>query len=206
VFPEVPAGKPAPTVRCDDLDLALCNYCPTGGNDQGHMLDVYNHLAGPAGGRSRMSATLFVGLDFPRTRELGDALSADLVAPPSLEAGGGWAWTFADEIERFAAVVLDGPPAERVVVCTWSRSYEAMPLLDVAATGWMTGVERALALWYSVVTHAIERCADGGAMAVVIERPAGIDSAGHAITTAVGEGLVALTRSCALVHGARGFG
>jgi NAD(P)-dependent dehydrogenase (short-subunit alcohol dehydrogenase family) len=151
-----------------------------------------------------MTTTLFVGLDSPHTRELAAALSAELVSPPPLAAPDGWAWTFGDDVERFAASLADGPPVDQVIVCTWAEHYGPKPLVDVDPAEWMTEVERTLALWYSVLTRVVERVADGGAMAVVVERPAAIDCAGYAGTTAVAEGLVALTRSCALVHGARG--
>ncbi len=151
-----------------------------------------------------MTTTLFVGLDCPPTRELADALSSELVAPPPLPAADGWSWSFADDIDRFAASLAEGPPVDRVVVCTWDADYPTGALVDMDADAWMAHVERPLALWYAVAAAAAERCADGGAIAVVVERPAPIDSDGHAGATAVAEGLVTLARSLALVHGPRG--
>jgi NAD(P)-dependent dehydrogenase (short-subunit alcohol dehydrogenase family) len=151
-----------------------------------------------------MTSTLFVGLDCPPTRELAGALSAELFAPPPLSSPDGWAWTFADDVQRFAASLSDGPKVDRVVICTWDSEYPVADLVDIDADAWMAHVERPLALWYAVAGAAAERCADGGAIAVVIERPAPIDSDGHSGATAVAEGLVTLARSLALVHGPRG--
>jgi NAD(P)-dependent dehydrogenase (short-subunit alcohol dehydrogenase family) len=151
-----------------------------------------------------MSSTLFVGLDCEPTRELAAALSAELVAPPPLPDADGWAWTFADDVARFAASLDALPTVDRVVVCTWLPEYPARPLVDVDTAAWMAEVERPLALWYAVVAAAAERCADGGAIAIVVERPAPIDSTDNACATAVAEGLLTSTRSIALTHGPRG--
>jgi hypothetical protein len=121
--------------------------------------------------------TLLVGLDAPPTRELAAALDAELVSPPPLPSADGWKWTFADEVDRFAASIAEGPKVDRVVVCTWNDRYPSRSLVETTTADWMDEVERPLALWYAVIAVAAERCADGGAIAVVIERPAPIDSA-----------------------------
>jgi NAD(P)-dependent dehydrogenase (short-subunit alcohol dehydrogenase family) len=146
---------------------------------------------------------LFVGLDVPETRGLADALGADLVAPPPIPDSTTWGWDFSDEIDAFARSLADGPPVSSVVVCTWSAHYRAQQLVDTTPVAWVDEVERPLALWFRVLTEVVDRIADGGALAVVVERPAPIDSNGHAGTSAVAEGLVALTRSLALIQGPR---
>ena len=151
-----------------------------------------------------MIGLLFVGLDCPPARALANALGAEIVAPPELPAADGWKWTFADEIDRFAEMLDARPSAGQVVVCTWAPRYESRSLVETHEGDWMSEVERAMALWYAAIPAVAERCADGGAIVTVIERPPAIDSAGHAGTTAVAEGLLALTRSVALVHGRRG--
>lgn len=147
---------------------------------------------------------LFIGLDAAPTRELAASLHLDLVAPPPLRSAEGWSWSFADDITSFVATIDALPVASNVVVCTWPEHVEPRALTDVTATTWVNDVERSLALWYSVITAAAERCADGGAIAVVVERPAPVDTPGHTITTTVAEGIATLTRSVALVHGERG--
>jgi enoyl-[acyl-carrier-protein] reductase (NADH) len=51
---------------------------------------------------------------------------------------------------------------------------------------------------------AAARCADGGAIVAVVERPAPLDCAGFAPETAVGEAACALVRSLARSEGPRG--
>lgn len=147
---------------------------------------------------------LFIGLDTALTRELAASLHLDLVAPPPLPSTNGWGWSFTDDITAFVAAIDALPVATNVVVCTWPEQVQARALNDISAAEWVDGVERSLALWYAVITAAAERCADGGAIAVVVERPAPVDTPGHTITTTVAEGIATLTRSVALVHGERG--
>ena len=147
---------------------------------------------------------LFIGLDTAPTRELAASLHLDLVSPSALRPAHGWAWSFTDDITAFVASIDELPTATNVVVCTWPERADACALTDTSTAAWIDGVERSLALWYAVITAAAERCSDGGAIAVVVERPAAIDSPGHAITTTVAEGVATLTRSVALVHGERG--
>jgi hypothetical protein len=154
---------------------------------------------------SDAGAPLVVGLDTGATRELAGALGAALVVAPGPPAGdGGFGWGFADAVAAWAAELRSGPPVQAVVVCTWSPPTPSRTLADTDADGWVAGVEWPLALWFSAVQAAAARCADGGAIVVVAERPAPIDSHGRAATTAVAEALGALVRSVALIHGERG--
>jgi hypothetical protein len=153
----------------------------------------------PASGR------LVVGLPTPHTQELAIALASELLRAPSLPpSGDGFGWGFVDELATWAAALRDGPPVPSVVVCTWMPSTPARALVDVDAGGWMDGVEWPMALWFSAIQAAADRCADGGSIVVVVERPAPIDSHGRATTTALAESLSALVRSVALIHGPRG--
>jgi NAD(P)-dependent dehydrogenase (short-subunit alcohol dehydrogenase family) len=154
----------------------------------------------PAGGR------LVVGLPIPHTLELADALVSELVSAPTPPAawGGRFDWGFVDELAAWTATLRDGPPVPSVVVCTWMPPTPAGALADVDADAWMDGVEWPMALWFSAVQAAADRCADDGSIVVVVERPAPIDSHGRATTTALAEALGALVRSVALIHGSRG--
>jgi NAD(P)-dependent dehydrogenase (short-subunit alcohol dehydrogenase family) len=156
----------------------------------------------PAHGGGR----LVVGLPIPQTQALAGALASELVAAPTPPAAarGDFGWGFVDELAAWTSVLRDGPPVDAVVVCTWMPPTAAGALADLGADGWMDGVEWPMALWFSAVQAAADRCADGGSIVVVVERPAPIDSHGRATTTAVAEALGALVRSVALIHGPRG--
>jgi NAD(P)-dependent dehydrogenase (short-subunit alcohol dehydrogenase family) len=147
---------------------------------------------------------LFVGLDIPATRQLADALGAQLIAPPPLPRSPSWQWTFSDAVEQFGETLAAGPEVQYVVICTWAERYDERAVIDLSGEQWLHDVERPLALWFRVLTTVAERCARDGAIVVVVERPAPIDSSGHGGTVAIAEGIVALTRSVALIHGARG--
>jgi NAD(P)-dependent dehydrogenase (short-subunit alcohol dehydrogenase family) len=151
-----------------------------------------------------VTVPLVVGSDCAAANSLAGALGAELVAPPELPDGDGWKWTFADEIDRFSESIATGPQSTQVVVCTWTPPYRSRPLVETGPGDWLSHVERSMALWYAVLPVAAERCSDSGAMVAVVERPAPIDAAGHAGTTAVAEALLSLTRSLARVHGRRG--
>ncbi|HEX7096311.1 MAG TPA: SDR family oxidoreductase [Acidimicrobiales bacterium] len=152
---------------------------------------------------STLDDCLFVGLDTPATRELAAALQLDLVSPPALHDPDGWRWSFADDVDAFVATIDALPVHANVVACTWALSYERSALVDTDTVHWVRDVERQLAFWYAALTAAAERCADGGAIAVVVEAPFSVDSAGYVAASAVADGLIALTRSVALVHGER---
>ena len=69
---------------------------------------------------------------------------------------------------------------------------------------WATGGEWEMALWFEAAVAGARICADGGAMVVVTERPAALDSIGHGDRVMVAEGLVTLSRSLGICEGDRG--
>lgn len=147
---------------------------------------------------------LVIGAIVPATAALAEALGAPLVAAPALPPPKGWDWSWKGAIDTWTAELEDRPQADHVVVCTWSAPAPPAPLADAGGTRWVTGVEQPLALWFATVVTAARCCADGGALVVVVERPAAIDAAGFAEATIVGEGLVTLTRSLGHAEGPRG--
>jgi NAD(P)-dependent dehydrogenase (short-subunit alcohol dehydrogenase family) len=147
-----------------------------------------------------------IGFDVDRSRQLADALSLpfEAVRRPEVTATADRTWSFAAELDDLVLSVAGGPGVDTAVVSTWTAAERMVPLVETPPDVWLEAVELQLGLWYRAVTSIATRCADGGSLVIVVERPAAIDSAGQSATTTVAEGLVTLTRSIALVHGARG--
>lgn len=155
---------------------------------------------------------LFVGQATGLSAELAAALDVPVIAPPALpetpEAPGaagtaGWEWTWAPVIAGWGEGLRRGDPVGAAVVCTWDDVPAARPLVEQEPAAWVRQAEMPLALWFTAIVAAAERCRDGGSVVVVVELPAALDTPGRADLVAVGEGLVALARSAALVHGER---
>lgn len=156
---------------------------------------------------------LLIGRAGPTTGELAGALDATEVAPPLVSTSGSAAlgWDWGPTIDAWADELAQGEPLDRLAVCTWpsapgsSRSGDLpLDLIDLDPDDWMTEVEVELATWSRAVVAATQRCAPGGSVVVVVERPSPLEAAGQTATLAVAEGLAAFARSAALVHGARG--
>lgn len=160
------------------------------------------HVTGVAGARG---PELFVGQPTGLVTELGEALGAPVVSPPPPDAEGlGWDWGWSPAIAGWGATLGAGPPVGSAVVCTWDDPPGATPLVEQESAAWVRQVEMPLAVWFTAIVAAASRCRDGGSLVVVVELPAALDGDGRADLVAVGEGVIALARSAALVHGERG--
>jgi NAD(P)-dependent dehydrogenase (short-subunit alcohol dehydrogenase family) len=146
---------------------------------------------------------LVLGHDIAPTRELVAELGANFceIAPIARADDD---WSFAPVIDESARRVAEQHIVDGAVICTWAMKYDAQPVVSMPLAHWLADVEANLALWYAIVTTAGARCRDGGALAVVVERPAPIDSTNYGAASAIAEGLIALSRSAALAHGGRG--
>jgi len=152
------------------------------------------------------SAPRLVGVPHPAVRSLAVALGAGepWPAPEAPRASAG-EWSFAPLLEEWrakAAAALRG--AERIVVCTWPRPAPPRRCVDLDLGAWCVAAEWEAALWFAALQAAAEACADGGAIAVVVERPVSLDAEGRAPLVAVAEGVITFARSLALGEGARG--
>lgn len=143
---------------------------------------------------------LFLGTSAPSSGLLADGLGAPAHHAPDLPLEGGWG----DLLATWRASIDAGPPTDRVVVCAWTDPGPPVPMAELPPAAWRARVEWPTALWFTTLVAAAHRCADGGALVVVVERPATLDAPGHAPTVAVGDGVVNLVRSLAAVEGARG--
>ncbi len=138
--------------------------------------------------------TLVLGSGVEEVRRLAVAFGAELTAvPDDVEALDGW---------RDAEKV--GPPVDEVVVAVWLREQTQQ---DLAATGYDAWVERCevpLARWWAAMGVAARRCADGGAVVAVVERPPPLDVGDWAPAAAVADAAENLARSLARAEGGRG--
>ena len=126
------------------------------------------------------------------------------MACPESPAAESWAWDWADTLTAWRAEVEALPQAGRVVVCTWPGAVPSVPLVDLAPIQWRQYVEWPTALWFSTLVAAAGRCADGGAVVAVVDRPAALDAIGHSAAVTVADGVTNLVRSLAAAEGERG--
>ncbi|MHB1138873.1 MAG: SDR family oxidoreductase [Microthrixaceae bacterium] len=150
-----------------------------------------------------MTIGLLIGTDEPEVRVLAAAL-----APASSE----WCPELPDassaelvdaRLEEWRDGVGDGPPVASVVVAAWSPSRPASPFDQLSDGDWATRLEQALACWFASLGAAVRRCADGGRVVAVVERPSPLDAAGRAVEAGVAEAVEALVRSLARSQGGR---
>ena len=150
---------------------------------------------------------MLIGTLSEHTRALASGLGEpDVVAVPEPpgELATSWDWDWAPVLEQWRGDFTSRPPAPEIVVCTWPASLQATPFLEVSPEQWRARAEWPTALWFTVMVAAVNRCADGGAVVVVTERPAAIDVEGFAPEVGVAEGTLCLVRSLATIAGDRG--
>jgi NAD(P)-dependent dehydrogenase (short-subunit alcohol dehydrogenase family) len=165
--------------------------------------------AGPVdlfvGHRTGLAAELLAGLG---GRAVGTEFTPPATADPSgaVTRESAWSWGWAPEVSRWGEQLRAGPPVGSAVVCSWDAADlpPPTPMVELTPPEWVRQVEVPLAVWSTAVVGAAERCRDGGSLVVVVELPAALDGTGRAGLVAVAEGVVALARSAALVHGERG--
>lgn len=140
-------------------------------------------------------APLVIGDDSPAVRALAAALGGRPLALPA-DAG---------ELEAWRARESSGARAGRTVVCPLADAPAApAALITLEPRAWLARAEDPLARWVFALGVASARCADGGAIVAVVERPAPLDCAGRAPESAVAEAACALVRSLARSEGPRG--
>jgi len=150
-----------------------------------------------------MTETLFLGSGQHEVRELEGALGAELVAVPG-GADHALDWSWSGPLESWRASVESGPKVDRVVVAPWGGAPVQAPLVELDLDAWLARSELALARWVAALGVAKVRCADGGAIVAVVDRPAPLDCAGWAPESGIADAVEALVRSLARSEGPRG--
>jgi len=147
---------------------------------------------------------LFIGETIEPTTTLAHALGASAAVPvPTQPLTPTWAWNWRDPLDRWRGELVDGPPVDQVVVCTWPATITSAPVIGLSPEQWRAQVEWPLALWFNALAVAAQRCADGGSIVAVVELPSAIDASGHGAVVTVAEGLLTLVRSLAAREGGR---
>jgi len=143
-----------------------------------------------------MSDVLVLGSGQQEVRELEGSLGAELLVVP----GG----SSASDLEAWRVAVTAGPPLDRIVVAPWAEVGLRGPLVGVDLDDWTARAEAALARWIAALGVAQARCADGGTIVAVVDRPPPLDCAGWAPESGVADAVEALVRSLARSEGPRG--
>lgn len=143
-----------------------------------------------------MVRTLLVGTDTGPVRALAAAIDADLALLPAAPSD--------EALEDWRAELGAGPPRPRVVVAPWRDVVAPGSVDDLDPASWEARAEGPLAAWVAALGVAVARCADGGTVVAVVERPTPLDCAGWAPESAVADAVEALVRSLGRSEGPRG--
>ena len=110
--------------------------------------------------------------------------------------------------ERLGATVTDvsadGPTAGRIVVAAWPERLEPGDVDHLEPDAWAARGEEPLVAWLVAMGAASARCADGGVIVAVVDRPPPLDAAGWAPESGIADAVEALARSLARSEGPRG--
>jgi NAD(P)-dependent dehydrogenase (short-subunit alcohol dehydrogenase family) len=141
---------------------------------------------------------LVLGTPVPAVRSLTAALEGQLLPlPPDLDVD-------EVELEAWRDEIAAGPAADSVVVAVWAEQPEPGPLVDLTTDAWLARAEQPFVAWSLALGAAVARCADGGTIVAVVDRPAPLDCAGWSPESAIADAVEALVRSLARSEGPRG--
>lgn len=157
-----------------------------------------------------MTDVLLVGSATAEVEVLCEGLSADMVvvpAPrraPAITTTDAPDWPWAAALDAWRAEACAAPVYPRIVVAVWDEDVGSpAPLATLGLEGWFARHEAPLARWFAAMGVASRRCAGGGAIVAVIERPSPLDCAGWAAETALGDAVESMVRSLARAEGSR---
>jgi NAD(P)-dependent dehydrogenase (short-subunit alcohol dehydrogenase family) len=92
-----------------------------------------------------------------------------------------------------------------VIVAVWPGNPHRSTLVDTGLESWLATVETPYALWFAALAAGAQRCADGGQVIALADRPAPKDSGGWSAPSAVADAVEVLVHSLAEVHRSRGI-
>jgi hypothetical protein len=135
-------------------------------------------------------------------RSLATRLGADWCAVP--EVAFDTAWSAGPEIEEWRATTAAGPATSAVVVAAWTETLRPSALVDTEFDRWLDTMEAPFARWFAALTTGAQRCAGGGQVVGVVDRPSPKESAGWSSVSAVADAVEVMVHSLAEVHRPRG--
>ena len=135
-------------------------------------------------------------------RPLAEGLGADLHELPRVVLDP--AWSGAHRIEEWQEGERAAPAVDRAVVAVWTDVPEPCSVVDLDLAGWTARLETVFALWFAALAATGDRCAPGGRVVAVVDRPGAKDSAGWALEAATADAVEVMVRSLAQVHHDRG--
>jgi len=135
---------------------------------------------------------------------LADELGADLVELPPIELDGDW--TTGSELYAWRTASLRRDPSDGIVVAVWPESAPSSPIVDTEPDAWSVGLEQPFALWFTALAVAADRCADGGQLVAVADRPQPKACAGRSLSAALADMVEVTAHSLVELHGSRGVG
>lgn len=159
--------------------------------------------------RASSSATLLIASPVEVLSGLREALSAELEPVPACPVGDdadGFdaAWADVDVLQQWRASASSGSTMPAVVVAVWPATQAAAPLMSMSAADFAHRSEWPFVAWYAALGVAVSRCADGGTIVALVERPSPLDAAGWAPESGGADAVEALVRSLARSEGPRG--
>jgi hypothetical protein len=114
-------------------------------------------------------------------------------------------WSGAHRIEEWQEGERTAPAVERAVVAVWPEVREPCSVVDLDLVAWTARMETVFALWFAALAATGARCAPGGRVVAVVDRPGAKDSAGWALESATADAVEVMVRSLAQVHQDRGI-
>ncbi len=133
---------------------------------------------------------------------IGTEIGAHLLQLPSLSFD--LSWSASGIVENLRSEALKGRPEESVVVAVWHETRAPSPLLETDLDEWLAVVETPFALWFTALSVAAERCADGGHVVAIVDRPEPMASEGWGAPAALADAVEITERSLCQLHGHRG--
>lgn len=152
--------------------------------------------------------TLMIASPLEALRSVATTMAATFVAVPECpigaHSGTDSAWCHVDVLEEWRAETARGPKADAIVVAVWPATNAAASFTTLSPTEFARRSEWPFVAWYASLGAAIARCATGGTIVALIERPSPLDCAGWAPEGGTADAVEALVRSLARSEGPRG--
>lgn len=137
----------------------------------------------------------------PAVRPIAEGLGAVLDELPAVVLDP--AWTASPVIETWREAQRSVAPVDSLVVAVWPETVAPSSVVTLDLEEWSARLETSFALWFCALDVACDRCAEGGQVVAVTERPEAKDSAGWSLESAVADAVEVMVRSLALVHRSR---